>query len=47
MYTVYILFIVILVLSFLTGSIVLLAEHKFKKKKLVLEKGILIDEEVL
>lgn len=47
MYTVYVIFIVVLVLSFLTGIIVLISERKNKKKRLILDKGRLIDEEVL
>ena len=47
MYTVYIVFAVILLASFITGNIVLLMEHKSKGKKLILEKGIIIDEEIL
>jgi len=48
MYTVYMIFAFIIVLSFITGNIVLYTEHKFsKERKLVLNKDILIDEEVL
>lgn len=47
MYTVYVIFFSVLFLSFITGNIISLTERKFKKKKLVLEKGIIIDEEVL
>ena len=47
MYTVYRVLIAVLVLSFVTGNIVLLVEHKLKKRKLVLQKGTIIDEEIL
>jgi len=47
MYTVYMIFISVLILSFITGNIVLFAEHKLKGKKLVLQKGTIIDEEIL
>lgn len=47
MYTVYMIFAFIIVLSFITGNIVLYTEHKFKSERLVLQKDILIDEEVL
>ena len=47
MYTVYMIFIAVLSLSFITGNIVLIAEHRFKKRKLVLQKGALVDEEIL
>lgn len=48
MYTVYIIFSIIMVVSFLTGNIVILVEHKLEeKRKLTLEKGSLVDKEVL
>ena len=47
MYTVYMIFAAIIVLSFITGNIVLLTEHKFKKEKLVLQKNVIVDEEIL
>ena len=47
MYTVYIIFTFVIVLSFITGNIVLYKEHKFSERKLVLQKDILVDEEVL
>ena len=47
MYTVYVIFVVVLVLSFITGTFVLISEQKKKKKRLVLEKGKIIDEEIL
>ncbi len=47
MYTVYLIFAVVLVLSFVTGNIVMLVEHKQKNKKLVLVRGSFVDEEVL
>lgn len=47
MYTVYMIFAMILVLSFITGNVVLITEHKFKKDKLILQKNILVDEEIL
>jgi len=47
MYTVYMIFIAVITLSFITGNIVLIAEHRFKKRKLVLQKGTIVDEEIL
>ena len=47
MYTVYVIFVVVLVLSFITGTFVLISEHKNKKKRLILDKGKIIDEEIL
>ncbi len=47
MYTVYMIFAIVIALSFVTGNIVLYTEHKFKKETLVLKKDILVDEEVL
>ena len=47
MYTVYVIFVVILVLSFITGAFVLISEQKKKKKRLILDKGKIIDEEIL
>ena len=47
MYTVYMIFAAVIGLSFITGNIVLLAERKLKRRKLVLQKGIIVDEEVL
>ena len=47
MYTVYNIFIVVIAVSFITGNIVLLVEHKLKKRKLILQKGTIIDEEIL
>ena len=47
MYTVYLIFAVVLTLSFITGNIVMLVEHKHKNKKLVFNSGSLVDEEVL
>ncbi len=47
MYTVYMIFIFILVVSFITGNIVLLKEHRLQERKLVLQKDVLIDEEIL
>lgn len=46
MYPVYIILISILVLSFITGNMVLFVEHK-QKKDAFLEKHILIDRDVL
>ena len=46
MYTVIIIFAVILVLSFITGNIVIYLEHK-SKGKLTLKKGSIIDGEIL
>ena len=47
MYTVYLIFAIVLVVSFITGNIVMLVEHKQKNKKLVLTRGSFVDEEVL
>ena len=47
MYTVYLIFAIVLVVSFITGNIVMLVEHKQKNKKLVLTSGSFVDEEVL
>jgi len=47
MYTVYMIFIAVITLSFITGNIVLIAEHRLKKRKLVLQKGTIVDEEIL
>jgi hypothetical protein len=47
MYTVYLIFAVVLTLSFITGNIVLLVEHKRKNKKLIFTSGSLVDEELL
>ena len=46
MYTVYMIFVIILVLSFITGAFVLISEKR-KKKRLILDKGKIIDEEIL
>ena len=45
MYTVYIIFAIILVLSFITGNIVLIVEHKRSEKKS--KTSIIYDEEIL
>ena len=47
MYVVYNIFVVVLLVSFITGNIVLIVEHKLKKRKLVLQKGVIVDEEIL
>ena len=47
MYTVFLIFAIVLVVSFITGNIVMLVEHKQKNKKLVLTRGSFVDEEVL
>ena len=47
MYTVYLIFTIILIISFITGNVVLIAEHKFKRDHLVLKKGLIVDEEIL
>lgn len=48
MYTVYIIFSIIMIVSFLTGNIVIFVEHKLEeKRKLTLEKGSLVDKEVI
>ena len=43
MYTVYVIFVVVLILSFVTGTFVLISERKNKKKRLILDKGKIID----
>lgn len=45
MYTVYIIFAIILVLSFVTGNIVLVVEHKRNIKRY--REKIIFDEEVI
>lgn len=45
MYTVYIVFAIILALSFVTGNIVLVVEHKRDSKKR--KSSIIYDEEIL
>jgi len=45
MYTVYIVFAIILALSFVTGNVVLLVEHKRNIKKS--KERIIFDEEIL
>lgn len=47
MYTVYIIFATIIVLSFITGNIVTIVEHKSKRKNTLFEKGIIVDKEIL
>ncbi len=47
MYTVYLIFAIVLILSFITGNIVMIVEHKQKNKKLVFTSGSLVDEELL
>ncbi len=47
MYTVYMILFSVLILSFITGNVISLTERRFKKTKLILEKGTIIDEEVL
>ena len=47
MYTVYVIFAFIVVLSFVTGNVILISEHKFKKRDLVLQNNVLVDEEIL
>ncbi len=47
MYIVYVIFAVVLILSFITGIIVLISESKNKKKKLILDNGKIVDREVL
>ncbi len=45
MYTVYIIFAIILALSFVTGNIVLIVEHKRNVKKS--RESIIFDEEII
>ena len=48
MYTVYLIFTLMLIVSFVTGNVVLLVEHKQKKSNvLTIEKGSIIDREIL
>ena len=47
MYTAYMIFAIILVVSFITGNIVLLVERKLYYKKLTLENGKIVDREIL
>lgn len=47
MYTAYMILAIVLVVSFFTGNVVLIAEHKQKNKKLSFKQGIIIDEDVL
>ena len=48
MYTFYIIFIIIMLVSFITGNIVLFVEHKLEeKRKLTIEKGSIVDKELL
>lgn len=47
MYTVYMIFLIVLAVSFITGNIVMFVEHKFKGKKLIVKQGTLYDEEIL
>lgn len=47
MYTVYVIFAVVLILSFITGTIVLISERKKDNKRLILKNGKIIDEEIL
>ena len=45
MYTAYIVFAIILALSFVTGNIVLLVEHRRNAKRI--KAGVVFDEEVI
>ena len=47
MYTVYLIFAIILIVSFITGNIVLIAEHKLKRESKKKKKGMIVDEEIL
>ena len=48
MYTVYIIFSIVMIVSFLTGNIVIFVEHKLEeKRKLTLENGSIVDKEVI
>ena len=47
MYTVYVIFAAIIVLSFITGNVILFTEHKAQKKEIVPKPKIIIDEEII
>ena len=48
MYTVYMIFIVILIVSFITGLFVVIIDNKHKSSEVVDTKnGIIIDEEII
>ena len=48
MYTVYTILAIVLVVSFITGSIVLYREHKLEKKeKPIVKSPIIVDEEII
>lgn len=48
MYTVYTILAIVLVVSFITGSIVLYREHKLEKKeKPIVKSRIIVDEDVI
>lgn len=48
MYTVYMILAFVIVVSFITGSIVLYREHKLEKKeKPIVKPTIIVDEEVI
>lgn len=47
MYTVYIIFVIVLILSFITGSIILLVEHKPSIKRKEIPKTFIFDEEII
>lgn len=47
MYTVYFVFTFIIFISFITGNILSITEHKQKNNRLILEEGKIIDEEIL
>lgn len=43
----YIIFISIIVISFITGTITTIIENKTNKTRMIFKKGIIIDEDVL
>jgi len=48
MYTVYTILAIVLVVSFITGSIVLYREHKLEKKeKPIVKSRIIVDEDII
>ncbi len=47
MYTVYMIFAAIIVLSFITGNIILITEHKAQKKEITSKPKIFVDEEII
>lgn len=47
MYTVYIIFAIVLALSFVTGNIVLIVDHKRNSAKNYSSKNVIFDEEII